>query len=220
MPNSREAREQLRAVGAYMTENGLTWGNAGNVSVRAGPDRYWITASGTDLGELRDEELVECALSAGAVEPSGCKPSKEWPMHGAVYAKRPDVQAVLHASPFYSTLVACTDIAIPSGWFVESMYYLERIERVPYAHPGSAELGKAVGEKADKANVLLLENHGVLVYDTSLKEARMALHTLETACRMLIAARGAGLKPKELDGRTVSHFLAHSGYRPRRRWPE
>ncbi|XID93447.1 class II aldolase/adducin family protein [Paenibacillaceae bacterium WGS1546] len=220
MQDIREAREQLQATGAYMMANDLAWGNAGNISARTGPDRYLITAGGTYLGELRDDELVECSLTAGAVDPSGRRPSKELPMHSAVYGKRPDVRAVLHASPFYSTLIACTDLDVPSGWFVESMYYLERVERVPYAHPGSAELGEAVREKAGKANVLLLENHGVLVYDSSLKEARMALHALETACRMLIAANGAGLTPKELDGRTVSHFLSHSGYRPRRRWAE
>ena len=53
--------------------------------------------------------------------------------------------------------------------------------------------GEAVREQAPRANILLLDNHGVLVYDTSLSEALMGLHTLEMTCRMWLAAQSAGV---------------------------
>jgi L-fuculose-phosphate aldolase len=130
------------------------------------------------------------------------------------------MNAVLHAAPFYATLLSCTTIAIPSDWFVEGMYYLERVARVPYHHPGSDELGEGVRAVATKANVLLLDNHGVLVYDTSVKEALMALHTLELTCQMVVAARGAQLPLRPLAPDVVRDFLERSGYRPRREWPQ
>jgi L-fuculose-phosphate aldolase len=99
------------------------------------------------------------------------------------------------------------------------MYYLERVERVAYCHPGSAALGEAVRAKARGANILLLENHGVLVYDTSLQEALMGLQTLEMVCRMAITARSASLELRSLPASTVVEFLNNSGYRPRREWP-
>jgi ribulose-5-phosphate 4-epimerase/fuculose-1-phosphate aldolase len=212
------ARKELRAAGQFMMEYGLAWGNAGNISARTGPERYMITASGTFLGELEDEDLVECTFSGERLEPDAKKPSKELPMHRAVYEERPEINAVLHASPFYSTLVACSDLRIPSEWFVETMYYLEKVERVPYHHPGSVELGEAVREKAGKANILLLEHHGVLVYDTSVKEARMALQTLEMACRMLITAKSSGTEIRSLHEDIVKDFLHNAGYKPRRVW--
>jgi ribulose-5-phosphate 4-epimerase/fuculose-1-phosphate aldolase len=92
------------------------------------------------------------------------------------------------------------------------------VERVAYHHPGSEALGEAVREKAGKANILLLEHHGVLVYDTSVREARMALQTLEMACRMLITARSAGTEVQSLSGDTVRDFLENAGYKPRRKW--
>ena len=141
-------------------------------------------------------------------------------MHRAIYEQRPEVGAVLHTSPFYSTLFACAELKIPADLFVEDMYYLERVERVGYFHPGSVELGEAVGAKARQANVLLLENHGVLVYDTSLQEALMGLHTLEMICRMALTARSAGLELRSLPASTVADFLTNSGYRPRREWRE
>ena len=139
-------------------------------------------------------------------------------MHRAIYETRPEIAAVLHASPLYSTMIAASNIDIPSDWFIESMYYLERVERVPYAHPGSIDLGELVREKAHKANILLLENHGVLVYDTSLKEAKMALQTLELACKMLIISRNAGIDLQELPENVVKSFLNDAGYKMKRRW--
>ncbi len=139
-------------------------------------------------------------------------------MHRAIYEQRPEIGAVLHASPFYSTLVACAEIPVPADLFVEDMYYLERVERIAYFHPGSPALGEAVREKARRANILLLENHGVLVYDTSIQEALMGLQTLEMVCRMAIAARSAGLELRSLPASTVTDFLTNSGYRPQREW--
>jgi ribulose-5-phosphate 4-epimerase/fuculose-1-phosphate aldolase len=115
-------------------------------------------------------------------------------------------------------MVACSTIELPSDLFVESMYYLEQVERIPYFHPGSVELGEAVREKARKANIILLENHGVLVYDTSLKEARMALETLEMVSRMVITTENFATTLKPLPSETVQDFLHHSGYKPRRKW--
>jgi L-fuculose-phosphate aldolase len=211
-----EARQQLIAAGRYLLENDLAWGNAGNISARLSPERYLITASGTRLGELNDDDFVECAFDAPLS--GGRKPSKETPMHRAIYEQRPEVGAVLHASPFYSTLIACVNIQLPGDLFVEDMYYLERVARVGYFHPGSAALGEAVYAKARQANILLLENHGVLVYDTSIQEALNGLHTLEMVGRMLITARGAGVQLRSLPASTVADFLTNSGYRPPREW--
>lgn len=217
MQNYEDIKLDLIKNGKFMMEYGLAWGNAGNISARADDDHYLITASGTFLGELEPSDLVGCSVS-GQSESYGKKPSKETPMHQAIYQKRPEINAVLHASPFYSTLIACSNIEIPSNWFVETMYYLERIERVPYCHPGSQVLGEAVAEKAGEANILLLENHGVLVYDTSLKEARMALQTLEMACKMLVTAKGANIELEGLAEEAVKDFLVNAAYKPRRKW--
>jgi L-fuculose-phosphate aldolase len=92
------------------------------------------------------------------------------------------------------------------------------VARVPYCHPGSNELGEAVRATARQANVLLLENHGVLVYDTNVREALMGLHTLELACHMVVTARAAGIELRGLAPDVVASFLNEAGYRPRRAW--
>ena len=54
------------------------------------------------------------------------------------------------------------------------MYYLERVGG-QLSSPGLAELVEGIKEKSG-ANVLILENHGVLVYDTSIRKPGW-LHT-------------------------------------------
>jgi len=212
------ARHGLQDAGKYLLANELTWGNSGNLSARIGPEHFLITATGAFLGNLDSSDFVEYTFDGSSAHPQQRRPSKEAPMHRAIYALRPEINAVLHASPLHSTLVSAAQMNAPSDWFVEGMYYLERVARVPYCHPGSAALAEAVQAHALMANVLLLENHGVLVYDTSVQEALVSLHTLELACRMVLLARSAALPMRPIAPEQVIDFLEHSGYRPRRRW--
>src|SRR5512145_1249981 len=96
-------RKQLIDAGKYMRANELSWGNAGNISVRVRSESCLITASGTNLGDLVEDDLVVCGWGAETTAQTGRKPSKEVPMHRAFYERRPEVKAVLHASPFFST---------------------------------------------------------------------------------------------------------------------
>jgi ribulose-5-phosphate 4-epimerase/fuculose-1-phosphate aldolase len=216
--NTELIKGELQQTGKYMMNYELAWGTAGNISARTSEDQYLITASGTFLGELESDDLVECDFSGNAIGSQKQKPSKETPMHRAVYENRPEIGAVLHSSPFYSTLIACSSVEIPSNLFIETMYYLEKVERVPYFPPGSLELGEGVREKVKHANILLLENHGVLVYDVNLKEARMALQTLEMACKMLVTFKSTGINLNEIQREQEKSFLENAAYKPRRNW--
>lgn len=213
MEQKTELIQSLIKAGRFMFEKGLAWGNAGNISARYTEETFYITASGTKLGELSEDHVVP-----NIGYNNKWKPSKEAPVHEVIYRERPDVGAVLHSSPFYSTLIACSDIAIESNLFVESMYYLEKVERVRYEHPGSLALAEAVREKANKANVLLLENHGILIYDKNLDEALVALQTLEITSKILVTTMKEKINLKGLPKEVVADFLENSNYKARRKW--
>src|SRR5688500_17832610 len=103
-----------------------------------------------------------------------------------IYLARADAQTVLHSSPHYTTLIACSDEDIPSELFIETMYYLERIAWVDYAHPGSQELGDSVRGAAENAEVIMMRNHGVILFDKSADEALLRLQVLEMTCKVLV----------------------------------
>ena len=82
-------------------ERGKTSGSSANMSFRHG-DRIYITASGTCFGTMREEDFTVLAMYGTPV--SERKPSKEWPLHLALYEKSPEVGAVIHTHSTYSVL--------------------------------------------------------------------------------------------------------------------
>lgn len=206
-----EIVESLIQVARMMDKHQLVSGNAGNISARDG-QQLWISGSGTVLSDITAAEFVSCSL-IGTADSGRLRPSKELGMHQAVYQEREDVQCVLHASPFFSTLWAATGLPLESKLFIESMYYLYDVEEVPYCHPGSKELATAVRQKAGRTNVIILRNHGVLVYDVSPREALARMATLEMACKMQVYARSSGLPLEPIAPETADDFVRNTGYK-------
>lgn len=206
-------KQEIIETGRWIMEKNLTWGTSGNISVREG-DHIYVTASGTVIGDLHEEDITVVDLEGKVLE--GKKPSKETGMHLEVYRKRPEVAAVLHASPFWTTFAACTTMKMKTDLFIESMYYDEKLLRVPYFHAGSSALAEAVSKVAEKTHVILMEHHGMLCYDRNLKECRSALEVTENVCRMNIMAQSAGIPLQELPKETVRDFLEGGYYRKRR----
>ena len=144
-----EMTKRLIEAGRTIVEKGLTWGTSGNLSVRR-QDRVWITASGTRIGALTEEDILVCDPE-GRVVAGKKKPSKETGMHLAVYRERPDAEGIVHCSPFYTTLCACSGITLKTNLFIEAMYYDRKVARIPYFHAGSPELAQGAARAAREA---------------------------------------------------------------------
>lgn len=205
----------LAWLGRTLQQEGLTWGSSGNLSVRHGsdPEKMVITASGSRLGALEPTDVVTVGLADRRPEPrEGRRPSKEHGMHSGIYRTRSKVRCVVHASPPYATFAACTGLELPTRAFPEGMMQLSSIRRVGYQHAGSLALAEAVEEAAEDSDILLLENHGVLIAAETSDDALLWLQTLEFASRLAFMGRSSGIEIRELDAQTVTQFRA-SGYR-------
>ena len=119
--------------------NDMTITSGGNLSIRDEDGTVWITPSGIDKGNLRREDIMQ-------IRPDGSivgihRPSVEYPFHLAIYKKRPDIKAVLHAHPpalvMFSMLRRMPDTSmLPDG-----RLFTGKTAIVPYALPGSSALG-------------------------------------------------------------------------------
>ncbi len=203
-----QAKEELKRCGQTLIEQGLTWGKSGNISTRIEPDIFIISAGGTNLGDLRDEDIIRCEIGKEACEGTG-KPSMETGMHRGIYRNCKEAKAIIHSQPLYSTVIACSGMPIRTDFLPEAMAHLERIERVPYHHAGSRELAADAAELAASAKVLLLENHGVICWGTSLDEALLLTRTLEFCCQLLVVSQGSGLNFNYLGKETTEDFRRH-----------
>ena len=128
-------------------------------------------------------------------------------LHRAIYRNCPDAKAVIHAQPFYSTLVACTDLAIRTDCLPEAMAYLGVVGRVPYHHAGSLKLAEETSKSVRSRRIVFLNNHGVVCWGSSLNECVMMTETLEFLCRLVITAKSAEVNLKYLGKGVMDDFI-------------
>ena len=204
---------ELSDFGRVCVERELVVGRAGNISVRLNDEAFVISRRASRLDRLTPSDLVRCSLTSDEWQ-GGVRPSTETPMHRAIYQAQPAAQAILHSSAFYTTLVACSDIALCTDLFPESMAYLSNVGRVPYFHPGTEELAEAARAEA-ASNIIILDNHGLIVWGQTLEETVQVSEMMERLCRMLVVARlGAGaFSLKRLGQAAMRDFEARVLYR-------
>jgi ribulose-5-phosphate 4-epimerase/fuculose-1-phosphate aldolase len=201
-------KNKLIKYGHILAKKKLVWGNSGNISMKSEPDAFFISAGGTNLGKLTDDDIICCGMDGGVINGKK-RPSMETGMHRSIYGKCSDAAAVIHSQPFYSTLAACSNLNIRTDILPEAMAYLGKIERVSYFHAGSSDLAKAVADKAKDSPVLLLENHGVVCWGTSLDDALLKTETLEFLCRLLVVSNSSDIDLNNLGENVMNDFISH-----------
>jgi len=189
--NLLSPREQLVRVMDRIYYGGMTTLSGGNLSILDDDGKVWITPGGVDKGRLTPKDIV-------VVEPGGetdglHKPSSELPFHKAIYQKRPDVRAIVHAHP--PALVAFSIIrTIPDTNIIpQARRVCGRVGYASYALPGSEALGERIAEAFGEGyDVVLLENHGMAAVGATLQEAFQRLETLDFCARIQMYAARLG----------------------------
>jgi L-fuculose-phosphate aldolase len=200
-------REQLVQIMHRVYHGGMTTLSGGNLSIREANGDIWITPSGIDKGKLMPQDIM-CVRADGKVE-GAHKPSSEFPFHRAIYAHRPDLNAIVHAHP--PALVAFSIARqIPSTSIIpQAQHICGAVGYAPYALPGSEQLGARIAETfAQGYNVVLLENHGVATGGSDLLAAFQRLETLDFCARAQIRAQKLGTL-NELTGDDLRLFATH-----------
>lgn len=189
--------DALLAAAHEAARERLVVSTSGNLSQRLGAGRVAISAARSRLGSLAAGEIVTVDLAGRQTQgAAGQRPSRETPMHLAVYAARPDVGAVLHCQSLAATVLACSAAEAPRrealAFIPEVPVYLKRIERVTFLPPGSPALAEAVAEAArdPEVRVVQLAGHGQVVVGDDPAQAveRATFH--ELACRIYLQALG------------------------------
>ncbi len=203
--NKGKIKSLLKKYSRHAYYLGLVWGTSGNMSMRADAESFFITARGKSLGEITGKDLVLCWINKDSANK---KASMEWRLHSEVYRNRKDANAVFHSQPPYSTLIACAkDKKIMTALIPETIAYLGKIEVIPYCHAGSIELAKKCGEAAKNADVLLLENHGVVSFGSCIEDTVNKTLTFEFLCRLTVLSKTAGLELKAIPTRKAREFV-------------
>lgn len=189
--NRLEAARGICRVGRRLMERGLIAGTDGNIAVRLAGDRILVTPSGYAKGELAPDDLVEVDLAGNHLRGSN-RASSELGMHLVILRVRPELGAVVHAHPPAATGFSIAGLTLDEGVIPELVVQVGPVPLVPYAMPGTPDLGETVAPYARGHDALLLANHGAVTMGRTLDEAHHRMESLEHSARILLAARLLG----------------------------
>jgi len=199
-----ELRAAVCETGRRLWQRGLIGAAEGNVTVRLDDLHLLCTPSGVSKGHLDPEDLVIIDLHGQVV--SGALASSEVKLHLAIYAARPDCQAVVHAHPAMATAFALAGESVPDNWLPEAAIVLGSVANVPFGMPGTDELPAAIRPYLVDHKTFLLSHHGAVVMGKSLTDAYDRMETLERVCQVIANARMVGT-PRAMPDDAFDHLL-------------
>jgi L-fuculose-phosphate aldolase len=161
-------REEIIATALEMNARGLNRGKSGNVSARV-DDGFLVTPSGLAYETTRADDIVAMTLDG---ESRGARPpSSEWRFHRDIYARRPEVAAIVHAHSPFATTLACLGRDIPAFHYMVAVAGGKDIRCAAYATFGTQQLSDHALSALDRRKACLLANHGMIALGESLADA-------------------------------------------------
>ncbi len=196
-------RQEIIRVTRIVANQGLIRSSDGNLSVRLDDARFLVTPSGLYKMSMEpDDPIIVDQHGEVLIGKPGLKPTSEINMHLEAYRQRPDINAVLHAHPPYTTALTIAGLPFPTDYLPEVLIALGDVPIAKYGTPGTPDLGESIREFVKNHNAVILSHHGSITVGATLEEALIALERLEHAAYTYCLAHGLGdpipLPSKEL----------------------
>jgi ribulose-5-phosphate 4-epimerase/fuculose-1-phosphate aldolase len=139
-------REEICRLGRSLFERGLTPGSSGNVSVKLDDGGWLVTPTNASLGFLDPARLSRLAPDGRLL--AGDPPTKEVPLHSALYQTRDAAHAVVHLHSTHSVALSMLPEIDPSAALPPmTAYYVMKCGAtalVPYYRPGDPAVADAI----------------------------------------------------------------------------
>lgn len=186
-----DLRRQLARFSRWVHRIGYTPGTAGNLSVRLDEHLILATPTGCSKGLLHPADMV--VIDNDGHKLSGARNvTSEIGMHLAVYRMRPDVQAIVHTHPPIATAFAACGKALDQPICSEIIMTTGLVPLAPYATTGTEEVSASLEPFIPGHDAILLANHGLLTYGSSLTDAFMKTETVEHFAQVCLCAHQLG----------------------------
>jgi len=184
----REILESLCEACRRLHERNLLAAGDGNLSARLPDGRIAMTPSGVAKAWIRPRDFAFLSLEGGILKGN---PSSERLMHLAIYESCPEAKVIVHAHP--PTAIAWTVARpelkeMPCEALPEIILGAGAIPIVPYARPGTADLGEALKPFLPIHRLLVMARHGAVCWGEDAAEAAGGIERLEHVAQILKSA--------------------------------
>jgi ribulose-5-phosphate 4-epimerase/fuculose-1-phosphate aldolase len=214
--NEAERKARIDLAACYRIFDMLGWVEMifNHITLRVpGPEpRFLINPFGLHYREVTASSLVLIDLDGNLLRDS------KWPVnkagfviHSAIHGSVKDAHCVMHTHTTNGVAVSCLKAGLSKDNFYGAMLH----GRVAYhdlqgVTVDTAERSSIVRDLGDK-DVMILRNHGLLSWGSSVAQAYLRLWTLQRACDVQLAAARAGGEINPVPPQVVERMLAESG---------
>lgn len=186
-------------VAKALFDRGKASGSSANISFRLN-EHVFISGTNTCFGNLTENSFAKLDLGGNHLE--GIKPSKEFPLHLALYKQNSKNQAVIHTHSLYSTLWSCLYFEEWNDIIPKYTPYLDMklgaVKLIDYYSPGSKELFTEFEKEVDDRQGYLLKNHGPIVSDQTILKAFYSIEELEESASIAWQFANSNLKGEQI----------------------
>ncbi len=232
-PMERCLRIQLAVAARSLSLGGHDDFNQGQVSARIpGAPVFTIKAALQGFDECTPEDVVTASVDPDAqVDPLA---PPELPLHQAIYAARPDVNAIVHSHAPHTLIFGAGNLPLrPISH--DGAFFAGRVGLFTMTSNTilDIDVAKQVAAALGSHPAVLLRNHGGVVVGKSIRHATVYAHLLERACELQLLAERAlseyhSSSLSDVEGKrdfiysdlSVRSYWDYCQRRVRRTWPD
>jgi len=201
-PEAQYLKAQICDIGRRLWQREYVDGNGGNISVRVGDGYFLCTPTGVSKGFLTPDMLCLCDAEGNQLIGTW-KRTSEFLSHLAIFNSVPEAKAVCHAHPVHATAYAIAGLTPPERLIPEIEVFVGRVAIAPYATPGSQEMHDLLAPLAPKHQSILMTNHGVICWGTSVEDSYFKVEITDAFCRTAAIAshlptNGTSIPPEKM----------------------
>jgi L-fuculose-phosphate aldolase len=191
MPSERQHRLAIVQYGRRLHDNRFVAATDGNLSVRLDENRLLVTPTCMSKGMMRPADMVIVDMEGNRLAGKR-RVSTEIGMHLLIYRLRPDVHGIVHAHPPTATGFAASGFDLNRPLVCEVVVGLGSIPLARYGTPGTPELTDALEPLIPHHDAILMANHGVVTFGSSLENAYMKMETVEHFAKIALVTHLLG----------------------------
>lgn len=187
--DEKDLRGQLCRFAHRAYQQRLLISTAGALSARLAGDEFLITPRRRDRLEMQPPGIVRVRGDACT---TGQQPSRAARLHAEIYARHPEIGAIINAQPAHASAFCMTAAPLSTHTIPESYVVLNNAPKLPFLRivEDAAEIASQLSPA--KCPVVLIANEGAVVVGRTLLEAFDRLEVLEATAEALILARPLG----------------------------
>ena len=178
MPDTHQDQKQQLVDCIRMLERADIIDYNGHASILLDDGRMLINIGSCQRSKLTSADICTIAMDGQVVDGGAGKPPLEFHLHAGIYRARPDVKAVVHAHPKWSTYLTMTGQAYAPVYAQGSLVYPVPVLDSPNSINNRAMADRLAATLGDRP-AALMKSHGAVTVGQNIVEAFVLANYME-----------------------------------------